>query len=104
LKRTTVRKYLIIQLFLLIVIGLVLPISAMGAGDDCPDPGTGGFDPGTPDDTTDDTTGGDGTSGVPPVEEGGYSSSQLTIGILVAVGIIVGVVYLLMVGRYEEED
>ena len=103
-----------VVMVLLILATLVLSVNAMGAGDDCPPPSSGRYDencyrPGDDegkagDDApeVDDTMGGEsgGTFG----SLGGVAGSQLTLGILVAVGIIVGAVYLFMVGRNEEPE
>lgn len=53
----------------------------------------------------------DPTDEVDGTESGGLfgslgvaSSSEMTLGIIVAIGIVVGAVYLLMVGRFDDDD
>jgi len=98
---------------LLLVAFLAVPLTALGAGDDCPPPSESPLDdPGyVPSD--DQPTGGAPSSGdSSPSEEtssggtfgslGGMSTGQLTMGVVAAVGVIVGAIYLFMVGRNEE--
>ena len=110
-------KSYIVMLLVLLLVGLVLPAGAMGAGDDCPDPGDGGAndpsgvqDPGDDDEedtdspaspaSEDEGTGSGGLFG----SLGVASSSQMTLGALIVVGVVVGAVYLMLVGRFEDDD
>jgi hypothetical protein len=112
---TTVKKRFFLILFgLILAVGFIVPASVLGAGDDCPPPSEGpSGDPAT-DNPTSDPTGSDGTDTTGDGDEtandglfgslGVSSSSNLTIGIMVVVGVIVCVVYLVMVGRVGEDD
>ncbi|UCC92486.1 MAG: hypothetical protein JSW25_07390 [Thermoplasmata archaeon] len=100
-----------------LALGLLVPMTALGAGDDCPPPSeTPLEDPGyvPPEDPpTGGESGGNGGGGGEETtsEDGGtfgslssMSSGQLTIGILAVVGVIVGAVYFFMVSRMDEDD
>ena len=96
----------------LIAICLAVPMGALGA-DDCPPPSTQPFnDPGYIEDDSTDDTGGAGPDTTEEVSEdsgvlgslGSMSSGQLTLGVMVIVGVVVGVVYLLMIGRIEVDE
>jgi len=97
----------------LLVAFLAVPLTALGAGDDCPpvnedpleDPGyvpdddqPTGDAPSTGDSSPSEETSSDGTFG----SLGGMSTGQLTMGVVATVGVIVGAIYLFMVGRGEE--
>lgn len=110
-------RYHILLLGAMLTLALIVPMSAMGAGDDCPPPSEQPFeDPGyvenDPPPANDDTgDGGTGGSGETTSEDdgtfgslGGMSGGQLTLAALVVVGVIVGVVYLLMVGRMDGDE
>jgi len=118
LRREAIGRYHILLLGAFLVIGLVVPMTAMGAGDDCPPPSEQPFeDPGYIENEDPPVGGGDGDgedgeetteSGT---EDGGVfgslgsvSTGQLTIGILAVVGVIVGAAYIVMVGRVDDED
>lgn len=110
------KRFLLILFGLVLAIGFVVPASVLGAGDDCPPPTEGPpNDPGvdnpsygdepTGTDGTDTTSEEDGTSDDGLFGSlGGASSSQLTIGIMVVAGVIVGAVYLVMVGRMDDDQ
>jgi len=107
------KRYLLIIIGLILAVGFIVPASVMGAGDDCPPPTEGPpDDPSVGDPTSGDPTGNDGTDTTIDDDGtsndglfgslGGASSSQMTIGIVVVVGVIVGVAYLVMVSRMDE--
>jgi hypothetical protein len=108
------KRFFLIIFGLVLAVGFLVPASVLGAGDDCPPPTEGPpNDPSVGDPTSGDPTGGDGTDTSSEDETandglfgslGGASSSSLTIGIMVVVGVIVCVVYLVMVGRVGEEE
>lgn len=110
------KRFFLILFGLILAVGFILPASVLGAGDDCPPPTEGPpNDPGVDNPSSgDDPTGNDGTDTTTDGDEtandglfgslGGASSSQLTIGIMVVVGVIVGAVYLVMVGRMDEDE
>ena len=115
--RAKVDKRILLILFgLVLAIGFAVPASVLGAGDDCPPPTEGPpNDPGVDNPSSgDEPTGTDGTDTTSDEGEtsndglfgslGGASSSQLTIGIMVVAGVIVGAVYLVMVGRMDEDE
>ncbi len=112
------RRVHIILLGAFLALGLVVPMTALGAGDDCPPPSEQPFeDPGyveSDDPPAGGVTGGNGgdgdSSGDDGSDEGGVfgslgsmSSGQLTIGILAVVGVIVGAVYFFMVTRMDDD-
>jgi hypothetical protein len=111
------RRVHIILLGAFLAIGLVVPMSAMGAGEDCPPPSEQPLeDPGyvPPEDTPSDGGSGDGGgggTGETTSEDGGsfgslssMSGGQITIGILAVVGVIVGAVYFFMVARMDDDE
>lgn len=110
------RRLHIIMLGAFVALGLVVPMTALGAGDDCPDPSEQPFeDPGYVENNDPPTGGGNGGdgggSGETTTEDGGVFGSlgsmptgQLTIGILAVVGVIVGAVYFFMVSRMDEDE
>ncbi len=110
------KRFLLILFGLVLAIGFAVPASVLGAGDDCPPPTEGPpNDPAIDDPSSgDDPAGTDGTDKTSDEGEtsddglfgslGGASSSQLTIGIMVVAGVIVGAVYLVMVGRMGEDE
>ncbi len=103
----------IVALALLVIIGLVVPSVALGAGDDCPPPSEGDnnevYTP-PPDDEEEEQP------AAPQKEEttedsdgaltslGDMSGHELIMAAVVVVGVIVGVVYLVMVGRMNEDE
>jgi len=105
-RRSTLPAILLMMAF------LAVPSIALGAGDDCPPPSESPLDdPGYV--PNDEQPAGDAPSGGDAPSEktssdgtfgslGSMSSGQLTIGVIAVVGVIVGAVYLLMVGRGEE--
>ena len=109
------KKISIVQFALLMAIGLAVPGICAAAGDDCPPPSIsppdepGSDSPETGDSPTPDDSGAEGVE-EESADEGlfgslsGASSSQLTIGILFVLGVIVGVVYLIMLGRLDNDD
>lgn len=110
-------RYHIIILGAVLALALAVPMTALGAGDDCPPPSEQPFeDPGYVE--PEDPVGGDGSGGsggsAPSGEEttedgglfgslGGMSTGQLTIGILAVVGVIVGAVYFFMLARMDDD-
>ena len=103
----------------MLALAIVVPAYALAAGDDCPPPSEEPFvDPGyvendpppTGDGSDDGGDGGGGTEETGSEDEGALASlgdmsgGQLTMAALVVVGVIVGVVYLVMVGRMEEDE
>jgi hypothetical protein len=115
------KRFFMILFGFVLAVGFLLPSAVMGAGDDCPPPTEGPpNDPSAGDPTGGDyPTGGepagnDGTDTTSDADEtsseglfgslGGASSSQITIGIMVVVGVIVGAVYLVMVSRMEPDE
>ena len=109
------RRVHIILLGAFLALGLVVPMTALGAGDDCPPPSEQPFeDPGYVENNDPPTGGGNGGDGVGSEETtaedegvfgslGSMSSGQLTIGILAVVGVIVGAVYFFMVTRMDDD-
>ena len=109
------RRVHIILLGAFLALGLVVPMTALGAGDDCPPPSEQPFeDPGyveLNDPPKGGGTGGDGGGSEETTAEdegvfgslGSMSSGQLTIGILAVVGVIVGAVYFFMVTRMDDD-
>lgn len=97
----------------LIVACLAAPMGALGA-DDCPPPSGQPFDdPGYIEDDDQDTGGGDAPQeDTGTVEEdsgvlgslGSVSTGQLTMGVMVVVGVIAGVAYLLMMSRMDADE
>ena len=113
MRRRIGRHIYVLMLCGLIAACLAAPTAALGA-DDCPPPSEQPFvDPGFIEGDNLDTGGGDGSQNdTGEVEEdsgvlgslGNVSSGQLTMGIMVVVGVIVGVAYLLMVSRMDADD
>ncbi len=112
-------RYPIILLGAILTLALVAPMYVMGAGDDCPPPSEQPFeDPGYVENdppAEGDGTGGDGDgsggSSETTSEDGGafgslssMSGGQLTIAALAILGVFVGAIYLIMVGRMEDDD
>jgi hypothetical protein len=111
------RRVHIILLVAFLALGLVVPMTALGAGDDCPDPSEQEQeDPGyvpneSPPTGGNGGDGGGGGTGETTSEDGGtfgslssMSGGQITIGILAVVGVIVGAVYFFMVSRIDEDE
>ena len=118
MRREANNRLHLILLGAVLVIGLAIPMTTMGAGDDCPPPSEQPFeDPGYVENDDPPVTGGDGGGSGGPAssteddsEDGGVfgslgsvSGGQLTIGILAVVGVIVGAVYFFMVSRMDND-
>jgi hypothetical protein len=117
-RREANKRIHIILLGAFLAIGLVVPMTALGADDDCPppseqplvDPGyVENDDPPAGGDGSGGGAGGDGTTDGTS-EDGGVfgslgtmSGGQLTVGILAVVGVIVGSVYFFMVSRMDDD-
>jgi hypothetical protein len=111
------RIYIITMLGAFLALGLVVPMNALGAGEDCPPPSETNFeDPGYIENEAPPTGGDGGGNEVGGSEEtttedggvfgslGSMSGSQLTMGALAVVGVIVGAVYFLMVSRMDGDE
>ncbi len=116
MERRKLRNVIILQFALLMAMGLAVPGICGAAGDDCPPPSVSppddpaADDPGSGDEPpADDDTGPTGTEEGSSNDGlfgslGGEGPSQLTMGILFVVGVIVVAVYLIMVGRMDEDE
>ncbi len=110
------RNVIILQFALLLAIGLAVPGICGAAGDDCPPPSVSPpDDPAVDDPSSDDEPPASDDTGPTGTEEessddglfgslGGADSGQLTIGIMFVVGVVVVAVYLLMIGRMDEDE